>query len=127
VRFIVAVLFAGLISASPLLAAEGDISLAGQVLLRIRYPAAGYTVAQRADAVQSRLNDTLTIPGVNAGDVAVKMVGKEAAIYVRNQLIITADSTTAKFNKTTPEKLAATWAANLRKALPLASHRERGG
>lgn len=125
-RFVIAILFAGLLSASPLLAAEGDISLAGQVLLRIRYPAAGYTVAQRADAVQSRLNATLTMPGVGSGDVAVKMVGKEAAVYVRSQLIITADSTTAKFNQTTPAKLAAAWAANLRKALPLASHRQRG-
>ncbi|MDO8587820.1 MAG: hypothetical protein Q7T82_12370 [Armatimonadota bacterium] len=107
-----------LLAFSTAFASDGDVTLAGRVVLRIRYPAAGYTIAERADAVQIRLNEVLGMGPIQPEDVKIKRVNKETAIVVKDQLIITVDWTTARANKTTPEKLGQIWAANLRSALP---------
>jgi hypothetical protein len=117
-RIVVSVLLMVLLGSSALLAAEGDVSLAGRVVLRIRYPAAGYTVSQRADSVQARLNQVLSMGEIAPADVRVAIQNKETAVFVRDQLIITVDWTTARANKTTPDKLGQTWADNLRQVLP---------
>ena len=48
------------------------ISLAGEVVMRIRTGAGGYTAAQRADAVRTRLTPILSLPGLTAHDVTVQ-------------------------------------------------------
>ena len=110
-------LIAWLFAAGGAWAAEGDVSLTGQVILRIRHPAAGYSVAQRVEEVQSRLIEALSLEDFTPEEVKVKKVGGDVAVYVRSLLVITVDGPTARRNKTTPPKLAAIWARNLRKAL----------
>ncbi|MDO8683582.1 MAG: hypothetical protein Q7N50_08880 [Armatimonadota bacterium] len=109
----------GIVLAAPVLAAGGDVSLAGRVIFRIRFPAGGYTVGQRADAAQNRLVTVLSLQEVTPNDVAVRIVNKETVVVVKDELVITADWPTARFNKTTPDKLAAIWAENLRQALSI--------
>ena len=116
-----------LLAAGGAWAVEGDVSLAGQVILRIRCPAAGYSVAQRVEEIQSRLIEALSLEDFEPEEVRVRKVGGDVAVYVRSLLVITVDGPTARWNKTTPPKLAAIWARNLRKALTEAMPRERVG
>lgn len=96
----------------------GVVSLAGEVILRIHAPAGGMDCQQRADKVQMRIVDALSIGIVKPADIHVKLVKKEWAVYVKDILIITADSYSAKVNKTNPKSLANIWANNLRRTLP---------
>jgi len=96
----------------------GEISLAGEVVLRIYAPAAGKTCKQRADAVQTRIVDTLSQGFVYPKDITVRNVRGEWAVFVKNILVITADGLSAKINYTTPKGLAENWARNLRRAIP---------
>jgi hypothetical protein len=116
-RIIAATLVIVVLASVAAFAVPGDVTLGGLVVLRVRYPAAGYSVAQRGDAIQSRLNEVLGMGQVAPEDVKVGLMNKETAILVKGQLIITVDWTTARANKTTPDKLGQIWAANLRKAL----------
>ncbi len=96
----------------------GVVSLAGEVILRIHAPAGGMDCQQRADKVQMRIVDALSIGVVKPTDIHVKLVKKEWAVLVKDILIITADSYSAKVNKTDPKSLANIWAKNLRRTLP---------
>jgi len=103
----------------PLRAAqEGDVIIGQQLVLRIRVPAGGMTVKERADAVTQRINNYLGSEPFSPDDVKVAVRNKEYVVLIGDYVIITADKETAKINKTTPEKLAEIWAANLRKAIP---------
>ncbi|MCS7311168.1 MAG: hypothetical protein NZ741_13210, partial [Armatimonadetes bacterium] len=52
-------------------------------------------------------------------NVVVKPIaGGEAAIYVKDYLLITVDRRHADFHKTTPQKLGEIWANHLRKVIP---------
>lgn len=103
----------------PLLAGyEGDVIIGGRVVLRIRVPAGGMTVKERADAVMQRINNYLGAEPFTPDDVKVAVRNKEYVVLIGDHLIITADRETAKINKTTPEKLAEIWAENLRKVIP---------
>jgi len=76
------------------------------------------TVKERADAVTQRINNYLGSEPFSPDDVKVAVRNKEYVVLIGDYVIITADKETAKINKTTPEKLAEIWAANLRKAIP---------
>jgi hypothetical protein len=99
---------------------ETAIDLGGQVVMRIRIGAGGYTPQQRADAVRARLTPILGFAGLKAADVTVRQTrpGQDAAIYVRDSLLITVDRSLAGANGTTPEALARVWADRLRTVLP---------
>ena len=98
------------------------ISLAGQVVMRIRTGAGGYTAAQRALAVRDRLTPILSLPDLTPADVTVIPVNpNQSNIEVRGHLLLTVDQTLAKSNGQTPAQLAQAWATNLRHALPQAS------
>jgi len=104
---------------------ETAIDLGGEVVMRIRTGAGGFTAEQRADAVRARLAPILGFTGLKAADVTVRQSrpGQDAAIYVRDHLLITVDRTLAAANGDTPQGLARVWAEKLRTVLPrVAAH-----
>jgi hypothetical protein len=124
-RTLTAVLAVGLATMGAALPAaaqtdETAIDLGGQVVMRIRIGAGGYSPQQRADAVRARLAPILGFAGLKPADVSVRQTrpGQDAAIYVRNSLLITVDRSLAGANGTTPEGLARVWADRLRTVLP---------
>ena len=95
------------------------ISLAGQVVMRIRTGAAGYTAEQRADAVRTRLTPILSMQGLTAHDVTVQTLSPhQSNILVRGHLLLTVDQTLAHANGQRPTQLAQAWAASLRETIP---------
>jgi len=108
----------GLLMAIPLFAGEGDVTLGGEVLLRIRYPRGGLTVQQQADKVTERLVNIIGDPTIKAEDIYMKKMGKEYSIFIRKQIIITTDERTAKANGMTSEKLAQRWLKIFKRVVP---------
>lgn len=99
------------------------ISLAGQVVMRIRTGAAGYTAEQRAAAVRTRLTPILSLPRLAASDVTVQTPNpNQANILVRGHLLLTVDKSLAQANGEKPQQLAQAWAANLRQTIPQVTH-----
>jgi hypothetical protein len=79
----------------------------------------GKTADQRANDVYDRLRTILNNPKFKASDIQVKPLGNYGAkIVASNQLIVPIGAKEAEANKSTPMKLAETWAANLRKVMP---------
>jgi len=112
--------------ATPMFAVrEGDVVIAQEVILRIRFPAGGLSVKERADRVTERINELLGTKPFNPSDVKVGVRNKEYVVLVGDNLIITADKQTAEFNKATPEQLANMWAENLRRVIPKAKAEPR--
>ena len=104
---------------------EGDVVIAQEVVLRIRFPAGGMSVKERADRVTERINELLGTKPFSPSDVTVAVRNKEYVVLVGDNLIITADKQTAEFNKATPEQLAKMWAENLRRVIPKAKAEPR--
>ena len=98
----------------------GDVIIGQEVVLRIRFPAGGMTVQERADAVTLRINELLGSKPFHPSEVTVGVRNKESVVLIGETVIITADADTAKFNKATPQQLAEMWAANLRRVIPKA-------
>jgi len=103
----------------------GDVWLGGYLLLRIRTAAAGYSVADRVNAIQARANSLLEL-GRSGAKFTVGKSGRDAIIYADGSLFITVTPADAKANGTTPERLAAIWAQRLRTILPKASPEKPG-
>ena len=102
-------------------ATSTTISLAGEVVMRIRTGAGGYTAQQRADTVRARLTPILSLtPSPTADDVTVQTVNpNQSNILVRGHLLLTVDWTLAQANGgQKPAQLAQAWAANLRRTIP---------
>jgi quercetin dioxygenase-like cupin family protein len=97
-----------------------ELIIAGRAVMRLRSRAGGLTPLERAYSLRQRLGPILTLPNLTAEDVTVEQdrPGQTAFIYVRRRLLITVDRNLALANNTSVEGLAATWARNLRNALP---------
>lgn len=104
------------------------ISISGEPLFRIRAGAGGYTAEQRADKVRERLIPILSLPNLQAADIAIRQsrAGQDASIYVRGLLLVTVDRTLASANRTKPFLLADHWANRLRAVLPRVSVHDFG-
>ena len=98
----------------------GGVIIGQQLVLRIRFPAGGYSVKERTDLVTERINEVLGSRAFKPSDVTVAVQNKEYVILIGGNLIITADKQTADFNSSTPEQLANMWADNLRRVIPKA-------
>jgi len=97
----------------------GEVTVGGELILRIRFSAGGMTPQQRASAITQRLVNILQDPDIQPSDIVVKPIaGGEAAIYVKDNLLVTVDKKHAALNKTTPLKLGEIWAKHLREVLP---------
>ncbi|GIV16304.1 MAG: hypothetical protein KatS3mg022_1739 [Armatimonadota bacterium] len=96
-----------------------EVTVGGELILRIRFSAGGMTPQQRADAITMRLRTILQDPNIQPSDIVVKPIaGGEAAIYVKENLLVTVDKKHAALNKTTPLKLGEIWAKHLREVIP---------
>jgi hypothetical protein len=97
-----------------------ELIIAGRAVMRLRSRAGGLTPLERAYSLRQRLGPILTLPNLSAEDVTVvqNKPGQTASIYVRERLLVTVDRNLAQANNTSIEGLAATWARNLRNALP---------
>ncbi len=108
---------------SPATAAPGDVTVGERVVLRVRYPSAGMSVEQRAEAIQQRIFPFLGAVEFDPGMVRVEPRGKDYAVMIGPSLIVTTDPRTAAANGVTPRQLADMWAANIARAIPLAKAR----
>ena len=98
----------------------GEMIIGQQVVLRIRSDAGGMTVQQRVDQITTRLNKRLGSRDFDPTLITVRKYGGEYAVMHQDSLIVTADSKTAAFNKTSSKELATQWAANLKRVIPKA-------
>jgi len=97
----------------------GEVTVGGELILRIRFSAGGMTPQRRADAITRRLVNILQELDIQPSDIVVKPIGGgEAAIYVKDNLLVTVDKKHAALNNTTPFKLGEIWAKHLREVLP---------
>lgn len=97
----------------------GEVTVGGELILRIRFSAGGMTPKQRAAAITSRLRTILQDPTITPEDIVVRPIaGGEAAIYVKENLIVTVDKQHARLHRTTPLQLGEIWAQHLRKVIP---------
>ncbi|MES2461376.1 MAG: hypothetical protein V4671_12405 [Armatimonadota bacterium] len=106
----------------------GTVTYSGQILMRIRTGAGGYTAEQRGAAVQDRLQNILSTENLTPEDIVVKQVRpyQDASIYVRDRLLITVDRKLAETNgNNEPGALAAQWAERMRSILPSVSVKQQ--
>ncbi len=94
------------------------VFVGGTPIMRVRVAAAGYTPAQRAAAIQERLNGILAHGPIRPADITTAMQGGDAVVQVKGRLLFTADTATARFNQATPLELTNQWAQNMRAVLP---------
>jgi len=98
------------------------VFLGGAVIMRVRVPAGGYTIPERAAMIQRRVNTILGGRPIVPSDVVVQPMGSEAVVMVKGHLLFTADWATARYNDTTPMALAEHWADEMRQVLPKLTH-----
>lgn len=94
----------------------GEVMVGGEVVLRIRTAAGGYSAPDRSDIVADRLR-TLILGDLDPGQVHAGQMRGMAAVLANGNLIITADEAHARMNNTSPNELAMTWADNIAAAL----------
>jgi len=99
-------------------ASANEVYVGGTCIMRVQVGSAGFSPAQRAAAIQARVNQMLGGGPIAPADVTVQPLGNEATVAVKGKLLFTADWTTARFNHSTPTDLANTWADNMRRVLP---------
>ncbi len=94
-----------------------EVRLGNELLLRVRCAAGGYSVDERADALQSRANNLLQ-GGKNVRAFSVRRAGTDSNIYADDKFFMTVTPADAKANGTTSETLANIWAERLRLIYP---------
>ena len=94
----------------------GEVLLDGRVVLRVRTSAGGLSPYERAQTVSRRLDEAMAA-GMRPDEIHSAQWGNEAVILGGNNLLFTVDSDHARFNHTTPMRLADTWGNNLAGAM----------
>ena len=95
-----------------------DVSIGDYLLLRVRCPAGGFTIDQRADAIQQRANDLLRA-GKTSIALNITVSGNDTIIYTDGILFATVTPADAMANGTpNTQELAFTWANRLRTRFP---------
>lgn len=89
-----------------------EVSINGNVVLRLRVGAGGFTAEERALIIRQRLSDVVAV-GIEPSDVHAGMVRDQPAVLAGDAIIITADAEHARLNSTTQVELAEAWARNL--------------
>jgi hypothetical protein len=95
----------------------GEVLVDQKVAIRMRFDAGGYSVAERADRVASRLNELHREGRLRPENLRAGTVNGQAAVLAGEELVITADWDHARANGTTPHRLANQWRNNLAVAL----------
>ena len=97
---------------------KAAISIGAYLLLTIRTPAAGFTVAERERIVYERLTEILSYERMDAGNFMLTDVRGKPTLRVGQYRLITVYPRDAEAAGTSSEELAATWLASLRTNLP---------
>lgn len=109
-------------SAGGLIAPDGwNLSLGGEVVLRIRSEAGGMDTRSRHDRIWERMIPILSMTYIAPSDVTVRrQPGADFAnIYVKDQFLMTVTGDTARLNNSaSATALAQVWAARLGEVLP---------
>ncbi len=98
--------------------ARADIAIGDYLLLTIRTPAAGFTVAERESIVYMRLTEILSNERMDPGDFVLSEVRGKPTLWVGNYRLITVYPRDAEAAGTTSRQLAVTWLESLRTKLP---------
>lgn len=93
----------------------GEVRINGRTVFRFR-GVGNATAYARAREVARRLNSR-AMRNLSPSEVRVVRTSGQWAVIARGQLLITADATTARINRTTPYRLASLWASNVRSRL----------
>lgn len=93
----------------------GEVMVDGKAVLRIRTAAGGLSAYRRSEVVADRLNQLMG-DSIQPEDITTGIVNGQEVVLAGGQILVTADSTHARLNGTTPTVLARQWAANLRTA-----------
>lgn len=94
------------------------VVVGGTPIMRVRFAAGGFSVEQRAAAIQERVNKLLGQGPILPAEITVEDRGLDAVVLVKGQLLFTADTSTARFNQATTRELANHWADGMRRVLP---------
>jgi len=94
----------------------GEVSINGNVVLRLRVGAGGFTAEERALIIRQRLSNVV-LAGIEPSGVRAGIVRGQPAVVAGDAIIITADAEHARLNSTTQAQLAAAWARNVAGAL----------
>jgi len=96
-----------------------SVFVGGTSIMRVRFAADGYTAEQRASHIQSRVNKLLGQGPIHPADITVSDIdANDSAVYVKGELLFTADQATAQYNTTSAHDLAEEWATTMRQVLP---------
>ncbi len=91
----------------------GEVMVDGKAVLRIRSAAGGLSAFKRSQVVADRLNQLMG-DSIQPEDITTGIVNGQEVVLAGGQILVTADTTHAKLNGTTPSILANQWATNLR-------------
>jgi len=91
----------------------GEIVLGDVVVIRLRNGSGKLDLTKRADVVQERINQILSIADVTAKDVCLKKLPEGPTLFVRDIKLVTVDLETANVAGTTQDSLAKQWAHRL--------------
>jgi len=94
----------------------GEVTVGGQVVMRIRSAMGGFTSVQRAQMVASRLQGFFQ-HGLTADSIAPGFMNGEVVVEAKEGLLVTVDQGTAQGNGSSRLELAVAWANNLRQSL----------
>ena len=107
------------LSARPAHAEDADVAVGGVFLFRIHATVNGMTPKERADIVDTRLQDILSAPKLVPADIKLVSTNKNTAkITVKDALLITVLKEDGAANGVTTLKQAQMWVESLRKNLP---------
>lgn len=112
-------LVAAMAMSHPVMAAEGDVSVGGQILFTIKSPTAGESIADRVDAVTVRLRPILQNPYLRPSDIHL-MPGQDDSVLlmVGNRLLVTVTPDDGRVNGLSAWDEARIWRNELRRTLP---------
>lgn len=94
----------------------GEVLVGDTVVVRLTGNLGGFTPGERAQVVASRLTNSLS-QGHTVKDVRTTRAGNDYAIYMGNNLLVTADPSAAQTQGLTAAQLAGQWQTNLQTAL----------
>ena len=119
-NFVSALLLAGCcLLARPAHADDGDVAVGGVMLFRIHATVSGMSPKERADVVDTRLQDILAAPVIAPEDIRLEGANKNSAkIMVKDRLLVTVTKADGAANGVTTQKQAQMWLDSLRKTLP---------
>jgi hypothetical protein len=103
---------------APSLPSSAQVYVGGTFFITLRTTWAGLTPEQRADVVQERINEALSMGPIHPDDISVGQMQGDWVVLLKGRRFFTADIATAKAESTSPQQLAEQWAQHLRHQLP---------